>query len=108
MLRVFLMSTFLPGRSMPTSDPDPRAVPGAHPLVVLAGLLLLAVNLRSPLAGYPPLLGMVGRDLAAPAGLTGLVQSAVVLMMAAGSFAGSAIGARFGRERALEIGRAHV
>ncbi|CAM03516.1 CP family cyanate transporter-like MFS transporter [Saccharopolyspora erythraea NRRL 2338] len=101
MLRVFLMSTFLPGRSMPTSDPDPRAVPGAHPLVVLAGLLLLAVNLRSPLAGYPPLLGMVGRDLAAPAGLTGLVQSAVVLMMAAGSFAGSAIGARFGRERAL-------
>ncbi|MGH8933737.1 MAG: CynX/NimT family MFS transporter [Egibacteraceae bacterium] len=68
---------------------------------VLLGVLALAVNLRAALAGYPPLLETVRAELGISSGTAGLVQASAVLMMAAGSFAGSALGARFGRERAL-------
>ncbi len=76
----------------------PRAV---RPWVVLLGLLALAANLRAALAGYPPLLETVRAELGTSAGVAGLVQAGAVLMMAAGSFAGPAAGARFGREPAL-------
>jgi CP family cyanate transporter-like MFS transporter len=72
-----------------------------RPAVVLLGLLALAINLRAALAGYPPLLETVRGELGVSAGVSGFVQAAAVLMMAAGSFAGSALGARFGREWAL-------
>ncbi|MGQ0575706.1 MAG: MFS transporter [Pseudonocardia sp.] len=72
-----------------------------RPAVVLLGLLALALNLRAALAGYPPLLETVRDDLGLSATAAGLVQSGAVLMMAAGSFAGFGIDARFGRERAL-------
>jgi CP family cyanate transporter-like MFS transporter len=68
---------------------------------VLLGLLALGVNLRSALAGYPPLLETVRSALGISAGAAGFVQASSVLMMAAGSFVGSGLGARFGRERAL-------
>ncbi|HEY4420716.1 MAG TPA: MFS transporter [Pseudonocardia sp.] len=74
-----------------------------RPVVVLLGLLALAANLRAALAGYPPLLETVREDLGTSAGLAGFVQASAVLMMAVGSFAGSALGARFGRERALGV-----
>lgn len=76
------------------------AAPRVRP-VVLLGLLALALNLRAALAGYPPLLETVRGELGVSAGAAGLVQAGAVLMMAAGSFAGSAMGARFGRELAL-------
>jgi CP family cyanate transporter-like MFS transporter len=72
-----------------------------RPVVVLLGLLALAANLRSALAGYPPLLETVRAELGTSAGAAGLVQAGAVLMMAVGSFAGSYVGAWFGRERAL-------
>ncbi|GAA3221429.1 CynX/NimT family MFS transporter [Pseudonocardia petroleophila] len=72
-----------------------------RPWVVLLGLLALAANLRASLAGYPPLLETVRAELGTSAGVAGLVQAGAVLMMGAGSFAGPAVGARFGRERAL-------
>jgi MFS transporter, CP family, cyanate transporter len=72
-----------------------------RPAVVLIGLLALAANLRVALSGYPPLLETVRADLGASSGAAGLVQAGAVLMMAAGSFVGSPIGAWFGRERAL-------
>jgi MFS transporter, CP family, cyanate transporter len=75
--------------------------PRVRPVVVLLGLLSLALNLRAALAGYPPPLETVRGELGVSAGAGGLVQASVVLMMAAGSFAGSPIGTRFGRERAL-------
>jgi MFS transporter, CP family, cyanate transporter len=85
--------------------PEPSAPParprGARPAVVLVGLLALALNLRAALAGYPPLLETVRAELGTSAGLAGLVQAAAVLMMAVGSFAGPALGDRFGREPAL-------
>ncbi|MCX6465608.1 MAG: MFS transporter, partial [Pseudonocardiales bacterium] len=75
--------------------------PAVRPWVVLLGLLALAANLRAALAGYPPLLETVRAELGTSAGVAGLVQAGAVLMMAAGSFAGPAVGARFGREPAL-------
>ncbi len=77
------------------------AAPRMRPVVVLLGLLALALNLRTALAGYPPLLETVRGELGVSAGAAGLVQAGAVLMMAVGSFAGSSMGARFGRERAL-------
>ncbi|WP_214364316.1 CynX/NimT family MFS transporter [Pseudonocardia sp. H11422] len=74
-----------------------------RPALVLVGLLALAANLRAALAGYPPLIETVRGQLGISAGAAGLVQASAVLMMAAGSFAGSAFGARFGRERALGV-----
>lgn len=68
---------------------------------VLVGMLVVAVNLRAALAGYPPLLETVRAELGTSAGVAGLVQAGAVVMMAVGSFTGSAAGARIGRERGL-------
>ncbi|MCO1657561.1 MFS transporter [Pseudonocardia humida] len=87
----------------PPSGRAAGAAPAVRPLTVLLGLLALAVNLRAALAGYPPLLETAREDLALSAGAAGLVQSGAVLMMAVGSFAGSAVGLRFGRETALGV-----
>jgi MFS transporter, CP family, cyanate transporter len=72
-----------------------------RPLLLLIGLLTLAANLRAALAGYPPLLPNARDELGTSAAAAGLAQTGAVLMMAAGSFVGSAIGSRFGHERAL-------
>ncbi|WP_246631227.1 MFS transporter [Pseudonocardia nigra] len=77
------------------------ARPRVSAAALLLGLLALALNLRAALAGYPPLLEGVRSALGFSAGAAGLVQTGAVLMMAAGPFAGSAVGSRFGRERAL-------
>jgi CP family cyanate transporter-like MFS transporter len=69
--------------------------------VVLVGLLALALNLRTALAGYPPLIDAVRADLGFSAGAAGFVQTGAVLMMAAGSLAGPAAARRGGPERAL-------
>ena len=72
-----------------------------RPGVVLVGLLALALNLRTALAGYPPLIEAVRADLGLSAGAAGFVQTGAVLMMAAGSLAGPAAARRGGPERAL-------
>jgi MFS transporter, CP family, cyanate transporter len=72
-----------------------------RPGVVLVGLLALALNLRTALAGYPPLIEAVRADLGFSAGAAGFVQTGAVLMMAAGSLAGPAAARRGGLERAL-------
>jgi CP family cyanate transporter-like MFS transporter len=72
-----------------------------RPGLVLAGLLALALNLRTALAGYPPLIDAVRADLGFSAGAAGFVQTGAVLMMAAGSLAGPAAARRGGPERAL-------
>ena len=69
--------------------------------MVLVGLLALALNLRSALAGYPPLIETVRGELGLTAGAAGFVQTGAVLMMAAGSLAGTSAARRTGPERAL-------
>ncbi|WP_345611168.1 MFS transporter [Pseudonocardia adelaidensis] len=68
---------------------------------MLVGLLALASNLRTALAGYPPLIEAVRADLGFSAGAAGFVQTGAVLMMAAGSLGGPAAARRGGPERAL-------
>jgi CP family cyanate transporter-like MFS transporter len=86
----------------PAPEPAAAAVGRAvRPAVVLIGVLALAVNLRAALAAYPPLLETVRADLRISSGAAGLVQAGAVLMMAAGSFVGPALGIRFGRKPAL-------
>jgi MFS transporter, CP family, cyanate transporter len=72
-----------------------------RPGVVLVGLLALALNLRTALAGYPPLIDAVRAGLGFSAGAAGFVQTGAVLMMAAGSLAGPVAARRGGPERAL-------
>jgi MFS transporter, CP family, cyanate transporter len=72
-----------------------------RPGVVLVGLLALALNLRTALAGYPPLIEAVRAELGFSASAAGFVQTGAVLMMAAGSLAGPAAARRGGPERAL-------
>jgi MFS transporter, CP family, cyanate transporter len=79
----------------------PTAAAPVRPVVLLLGVLALAANLRAALAGYPPLLETARAELGISASAAGLAQTGAVLAMAAGSFAGAAIGARFGHERAL-------
>jgi MFS transporter, CP family, cyanate transporter len=90
-----------PPSGSPPARPAAAAPTPLRPLVVLLGVLALAVNLRAALAGYPPLLETARADLRISAGAAGLVQAGAVLMMAAGSFAGSSVGLRYGRETAL-------
>ncbi len=89
---------------MSTREPGRVAASPARPVrpaVVLLGVLAVALNLRAALAGYPPLLPAARADLGISAGAAGLVQAGAVLMMAAGSFGGPALGARVGAGRAL-------
>jgi MFS transporter, CP family, cyanate transporter len=79
----------------------PYSAVRVRPGLVLAGLLALALNLRTALAAYPPLIGTVRAELGIGAGAAGFVQTGAVLMMAAGSFAGPAAARRAGPERAL-------
>ena len=85
----------------PCAGRDAGAGRAVRPALVLLGVLALAVNLRAALAAYPPLLETVRDELGISAGAAGLVQAGAVLMMAAGSFVGPALGGRFGRKPAL-------
>jgi MFS transporter, CP family, cyanate transporter len=79
-----------------------------RPVVVLLAVLALGVNLRASLSAYPPLIETVRADLGISAGLAGLVQAGVVLMMGAGSFAAPALARRLDRERAAALGVAAI
>ncbi|WP_245607267.1 CynX/NimT family MFS transporter [Pseudonocardia spinosispora] len=72
-----------------------------RPWVIALGLLVVALNLRAALAGYPPLLPMVRAELGLSSGLAGAIQAGAVLAMAAGSFGGAVVVARLGAERTL-------
>ncbi|MEO6880723.1 MAG: MFS transporter [Mycobacteriaceae bacterium] len=75
--------------------------PAVRPTVVLAGVLLISLNLRAGLAAYPALIVAVRRELGISAGTAGLVQSAALVAMGLGSFAAVRLTLRLGRERAM-------
>jgi MFS transporter, CP family, cyanate transporter len=85
-------------------SPRAPAARSMRPAVVLLGVLAVALNLRTALAGYPPLLETARSDLGVSAGAAGLVQAGAVLMMAAGSLGGPALGPRIGAGRGLLAG----
>jgi CP family cyanate transporter-like MFS transporter len=86
------------GTTMGTGNPIRHRVRRWLPVL---GILVVALNLRAALAGYPPLLPTVRHELHLTAGEAGVVQAGAVLAMAAGSFAGARIAAVVGSERAL-------
>jgi len=75
----------------------------ASPALVLAGVLLLSANLRTALAGYPPLLEIARTHLGISAGGAGLVQASAVMLMGVGSFLAPALAGPLGWERALGV-----
>ena len=75
--------------------------PVVRPAVVLAGVLLISLNLRAGLAAYPAVLEQVRGELGLSSGVAGLVQSAALVAMGLGSFVAVRLSARFGRERAM-------
>ena len=81
--------------------PPVRVARRVRAVLPLLGILVVASNLRAPLAGYPPLLATVRSDLGLSSGLAGFVQAAAVLATAAGSFGGVPVAARVGSARAL-------
>lgn len=77
--------------------------PGVRPAVVLAGVLLISLNLRAGLAAYPAVLEQVRAELGISAGTAGLVQSGALVAMGLGSFLAVRLGVRLGRERAMSV-----
>lgn len=75
--------------------------PTVRPAVVLAGVLLISLNLRAGLAAYPALIVAVRHELGVSAGTAGAVQSAALVAMGLGSFGAVRLTARLGRERAM-------
>ena len=86
---------------MTTGDSVSAGRTAVRPGYLLIGLLLLAVNLRTGLVGYPPLLDTVRGALGISAGLAGLVQASALVMMGVASFLAPLAAALLGWEKAL-------
>jgi MFS transporter, CP family, cyanate transporter len=59
-------------------------LPGTRGWPLALGLLALSLNLRAPVAGYPPVLAEVRTDLGVSAAQAGAAPAAAVLAMAVG------------------------
>ncbi len=77
--------------------------PGVRPGVVLAGVLLISLNLRAGLAAYPAVLEQVRGELTISSGTAGLVQSSALVAMGFGSFLAVRLDLWLGRERAMSV-----
>ena len=69
-----------------------------HPVVVVAALVLMAVNLRTTVASVPPVLGHIERDLRLSGPAAGLLTALPVVCMAVFAPAAHRLAQRFGRE----------
>src|SRR5919199_4286613 len=69
-----------------------------HPIVVVAALVLVAVNLRTTVASVPPVLGHIERDLRLSGPAAGLLTALPVVCMAVFAPAAHRLAHRFGRE----------
>ncbi|MDT7680591.1 MAG: transporter, family, cyanate transporter [Pseudonocardiales bacterium] len=85
---------------------DPSSAPRRSPVrpaLVLVGVLLLAANLRTALAAYPPLLEIARTYLGVSGAGAGLVQASAVTMMGVGSFLAPRLAGPLGWERSLGV-----
>jgi len=67
----------------------------------LAAIVLVAVNLRTPIASIPPIVGPIARDLRLSAAATGLLTTLPVVCMGLFAPAGALASRRWGRSRVL-------
>ena len=88
-------------------QPDRRTA-AALPVLLLAGVLLVALNLRGPLVAIAPVVDDVRRDLDVSAGTVGLLTSIPVLCFGLAAPAASLLIARTGVHRAVLVSLAGV
>ena len=69
-----------------------------HSIVVVAALVLVAVNLRTTVASVPPVLGHIERDLRLSGPAAGMLTALPVVCMAWFAPAAHRLAHRFGRE----------
>ena len=85
-----------------------QAAARAFPVLLLAGVLLVALNLRGPLVALAPVVDDLQRDLGVGAGTVGLLTSIPVLCFGLAAPAASLLIARTGVHRAVLVSLAGV
>ncbi|WP_433857333.1 CynX/NimT family MFS transporter [Streptomyces kronopolitis] len=73
----------------------------AHPALLMAGIVLAALNMRTALAGVSPLLGEIGRHFGLTATSSSLVTTIPLVFMGLGSIAAPKLARRWGTEAVL-------
>lgn len=73
----------------------------AHPALLLAGIVLAALNMRAALAGVSPLLGEIGRHFRLNATAGSLVTTIPLIFMGLGSLVAPKLARRWGTEAVL-------
>ncbi|MFE3882705.1 CynX/NimT family MFS transporter [Streptomyces lydicus] len=73
----------------------------AHPALLMAGIVLAAVNMRAALAGVSPLLAEIGRHFRLTATASSLVTTIPLIFMGLGSIVAPKLARRWGTEAAL-------
>ncbi|GAA5006406.1 MFS transporter [Kitasatospora paranensis] len=92
-----------------TRAPQPLATPVvrtrtaaiAHPALLLAGILLVALNMRACLAAISPMVGEIQRSLGLSATASGLITTVPVLFQGVGAPLTPRLTRRFGAERVV-------
>nr|WP_256592317.1 MFS transporter [Pseudomonas sp. 2995-3] len=72
-----------------------------HAIALVAGILLIAVNLRVPFTSIAPVLPLIQNDFGLSASALGLLTSLPLLAFAAFSPLSASVARRFGIERTL-------
>lgn len=72
-----------------------------RPEWLVLGIICIAANLRAPITGLPPLIGIIQQDLGLSSTMAGLLTSLPLLVFALVSLFGARIGRQFGLERSL-------
>ncbi|MFH9224810.1 CynX/NimT family MFS transporter [Streptomyces lydicus] len=78
-----------------------RRLRAGHPALLLAGIVLAALNMRAALAGVSPLLGEIGAHFHLAAAASSLVTTIPLIFMGLGSIAAPKLAARWGTEAVL-------
>ncbi|UZJ30397.1 CynX/NimT family MFS transporter [Streptomyces endophytica] len=78
-----------------------RRLRTVHPALVLAGIVLAALNMRAALAGVSPLLGEIGTHFHLPATVSSLVTTIPLIFMGLGSVVAPVLARRWGTETVL-------
>ncbi|MFJ6770673.1 CynX/NimT family MFS transporter [Kitasatospora sp. NPDC091257] len=84
-----------------TSAPLPLRARAAHPLLLLTGILLVALNMRACLAAVSPMVGEIQRTFGLSATASGLITTVPVLFQGVGAPLTPRLTRRFGAERVV-------